>query len=71
MTYKIKLRIDFCDAVLDGRKTFEIRENDRDKLHEVSGLITPVILADFKCLSAVQYGIAEINPQFDFVRHSA
>ena len=29
MTHKIKLRIDFCDAVLDGRKTFEIRENDR------------------------------------------
>ena len=29
MTHKIKLRIDFCDAVLDGRKTFEIREKIR------------------------------------------
>lgn len=27
--HKIKLQHDFCDAVLDGEKTFEIRLNDR------------------------------------------
>lgn len=29
VTHKIKLRREFCDAVYDGRKTFEIRNNDR------------------------------------------
>lgn len=29
-THKLKLNIDFCDAVLSGAKTFEIRKNDRD-----------------------------------------
>ena len=28
-THELKLKIDFCDAVLSGEKTFEIRENDR------------------------------------------
>ena len=28
-THKIKLQECFCNAVLDGRKTFEIRYNDR------------------------------------------
>lgn len=28
-THHIKLRIEFCDAVLSGEKTFEIRRNDR------------------------------------------
>lgn len=28
-THNIKLSIEFCDAVLSGEKTFEIRENDR------------------------------------------
>ena len=27
--HKIKLREEFCDAVLNGEKTFEIRYNDR------------------------------------------
>lgn len=27
--HKIKLNIEFCDAVLNGEKTFEIRINDR------------------------------------------
>lgn len=27
--HNIKLNIEFCDAVLNGEKTFEIRENDR------------------------------------------
>ncbi len=27
--HNIKLSIEFCDAVLNGEKTFEIRENDR------------------------------------------
>ena len=29
MTHKIKLNERFCDAVLEGRKTFEVRKNDR------------------------------------------
>ena len=29
MTHQIKLNEEFCDAVLDGRKTFEVRKNDR------------------------------------------
>ena len=29
MTHKIKLLERFCDAVLNGNKTFEVRENDR------------------------------------------
>ena len=29
-THKLKLKIDFCEAVLNGTKTFEIRKNDRD-----------------------------------------
>jgi len=29
MTHTIKLNENFCQAVLDGEKTFEIRENDR------------------------------------------
>lgn len=28
-THEIKLRLEFCDAVLNGEKTFEIRKNDR------------------------------------------
>ena len=28
-THNIKLNIEFCDAILNGEKTFEIRENDR------------------------------------------
>lgn len=28
-THKLKLNIKFCDAVLSGEKTFEIRINDR------------------------------------------
>ncbi|MBR1723580.1 MAG: DUF3850 domain-containing protein [Ruminococcus sp.] len=28
-THKLKLHINFCDDVLNGIKTFEIRENDR------------------------------------------
>lgn len=28
-THKIKLNIEFCDAVLSGNKNFEIRKNDR------------------------------------------
>jgi len=27
--HNIKLNIEFCDAILNGEKTFEIRENDR------------------------------------------
>lgn len=27
--HEIKLNIEFCDAVLNGEKTFEIRNNDR------------------------------------------
>lgn len=27
--HKIKLNIEFCDAVLNGEKTFEIRKDDR------------------------------------------
>lgn len=29
-THKLKLNIDFCEAVLNGTKTFEIRKNDRN-----------------------------------------
>ena len=29
MEHKIKLNLEFCDAVLSGEKCFEIRENDR------------------------------------------
>ena len=29
MLHEIKLREPFCDAVLAGEKTFEVRENDR------------------------------------------
>lgn len=29
MIHKIKLQKGFCDAVLDGSKTFEVRYNDR------------------------------------------
>ena len=29
MIHEIKLREEFCDAVYEGRKTFEIRKNDR------------------------------------------
>ena len=29
MTHEIKLMLDFCDAVMEGRKTFEVRQNDR------------------------------------------
>lgn len=28
-THNLKLRMDFCDDVLRGKKTFEIRYNDR------------------------------------------
>lgn len=28
-THKIKLRLEFCDAVLNREKTFEVRKNDR------------------------------------------
>lgn len=28
-THELKLNIEFCDAVLSGEKTFEIRYNDR------------------------------------------
>ena len=28
-THFIKLNIEFCDAVLSGEKTFEVRENDK------------------------------------------
>lgn len=28
-THELKLRLEFCDAVLNGEKTFEIRKNDR------------------------------------------
>lgn len=28
-THQLKLRIEFCDAVLSGEKSFEIRRNDR------------------------------------------
>ncbi len=27
--HKLKLDINFCDAVFDGKKTFEVRKNDR------------------------------------------
>lgn len=29
MTHKIKININFCDAVLSGDKNFEVRLNDR------------------------------------------
>lgn len=29
-THKLKLNIKFCDEVLSGAKTFEIRKNDRN-----------------------------------------
>lgn len=29
MTHEIKLRLDFCDAVMNGEKNFEVRNNDR------------------------------------------
>lgn len=28
-THNLKLNIEFCDAVLSGEKTFEVRKNDR------------------------------------------
>ena len=28
-THDLKLSIEFCDAVLSGEKTFEVRKNDR------------------------------------------
>lgn len=30
MIHEIKLREDFCTPVLKGKKTFEVRKNDRD-----------------------------------------
>ena len=29
ITHELKLHLNFCDAVYNGRKTFEIRRNDR------------------------------------------
>lgn len=29
MTHELKIRCDFANAIIDGDKTFEIRENDR------------------------------------------
>lgn len=29
ITHELKLNIEFCDAVYNGRKSFEIRRNDR------------------------------------------
>lgn len=29
MTHDLKIQKQFADAVLDGRKTFEVRSNDR------------------------------------------
>lgn len=42
--HKLKLRIEYCDDVLKGNKTFEVRKNDRD--FKVGDLImfTPVDL---------------------------
>lgn len=28
-THDLKLSVEFCDAVLSGEKTFEVRKNDR------------------------------------------
>lgn len=28
-THNLKLRVEFCDAVMNGEKSFEIRKNDR------------------------------------------
>ncbi|MDE6148585.1 MAG: DUF3850 domain-containing protein [Ruminococcus sp.] len=36
-THKLKLNIEFCDAVLRGEKTFEIRYDDRN--YKVGDLI--------------------------------
>ena len=36
-THNLKLRMDFCDDVLRGKKTFEIRYNDRG--YQVGDLI--------------------------------
>ena len=29
MTHNIKIRLQYADAIIDGRKTFEVRKNDR------------------------------------------
>lgn len=37
-THNLKLRMDFCNDVLNGKKTFEIRYNDRG--YQTEDLIT-------------------------------
>jgi len=54
-THTIKLKEGFCDAVLEGRKTFEIRYNDRG--YQTGDLVrfSPVDSAD----RIVQHRIAD------------
>lgn len=45
--HNIKLSIEFCDAVLNGEKTFEIRENDRGYQKGDHIRFTPVSFSPF------------------------
>ena len=59
MTHNIKLREEFCDAVYEGRKTFEIRNNDRG--YQVGDYIkfNPIGLDKFGFLKPIEHPVLD------------
>lgn len=62
-THRIKLNEDFCDAVLSGEKSFEVRENDRGYQkgdHVVFSSITKTSLPFYHPIESKTYEITYV-----------
>ena len=59
MTHNIKIRLQYADAIIDGRKTFEVRKNDRG--YNAGDKVKFDVISDDDELTMVHYPLHPLN----------
>ena len=65
MTHRIKIRESFAEAIYDGRKTFEVRKNDRG--YQAGDRIQFVVLHDSDGLEMLTHPLMEQEYEITYV----
>lgn len=65
MTHRIKIKESFAEAVYDGRKTFEVRNNDRG--YQAGDKVQFVVLYDSDGLEMLTHPLMEQEYEITYV----
>lgn len=65
MTHRIKIKESFAEAICDGRKTFEVRNNDRG--YQAGDMVQFIVLYDSDGLEMLTHPLMEQEYEITYV----